>query len=219
MADDTLSPNPSIVQIPKDVRKIWLCMQDRCYNPKNNSYHRYGGRGIRVCNRWRDSIHDFYSDIGPRPSPQHSIDRYPNNDGNYEPGNVRWATSKQQSRNTRRTKKVNLNGADVPTCEVAESIGCASVLLAWFLENGGNIEDAIKDPNILLRKNGRPLCFEQPMKSKCFRFSPELIRFLDSLGRKQNQFVIKTLLEYDGFIEWKNSRDAANSDSQPISRG
>ena len=83
----------------------WKGMLDRCYNPKNKSYRHYGGRGIRVYRSWRDSFPAFLAYIGPPPTERHEIDRYPNNDGNYEPGNVRWATHKENCQNTRRTKR------------------------------------------------------------------------------------------------------------------
>jgi hypothetical protein len=76
-------------------------MNQRCTNPRNKRYADYGGRGIQVCDRWRTSFAAFLEDMGRRPSPEHSIDRYPNNDGNYEPGNCRWATAKQQRANRR----------------------------------------------------------------------------------------------------------------------
>ena len=74
-------------------------MLNRCLNPANKDYRRYGGRGIRVCDRWlgADGFWNFVSDVGPRP-PGLSLDRI-NNDGNYEPGNVRWATQAQQVAN------------------------------------------------------------------------------------------------------------------------
>ncbi len=78
---------------------IWNNMKFRCENPKARNYKRYGGRGIKVCARWRDSYPTFLADMGPRPSPAHSIDRYPNNDGDYEPTNCRWATRSEQERN------------------------------------------------------------------------------------------------------------------------
>lgn len=83
---------------------IWRAMRARCANPKNPDYKSYGGRGISVCERWQDfSI--FLSDMGERPSKNHSLDRI-DNDGNYEPGNVRWATIQEQASNTSRSVAV-----------------------------------------------------------------------------------------------------------------
>lgn len=79
----------------------WCNMLARCGNPKHRVFHHYGGRGIRVCEAWRASFEQFLRDVGLRPSPKHSIDRI-NNDGHYEPGNIRWATQSEQMRNTRR---------------------------------------------------------------------------------------------------------------------
>jgi hypothetical protein len=80
--------------------RTWCGMKDRCHNPKNKFFHVYGGRGIEVCPEWRDDFAAFYSHVGPKPSPELSIDRIDVN-RSYEPGNVRWATASQQSRNRR----------------------------------------------------------------------------------------------------------------------
>ena len=83
--------------------KTWQDMRQRCGNPKDKDYRYYGGRGISVCDQWLNSYHAFEKDMGPRPEGM-SMDRI-DNDGNYEPGNVRWATPKQQRANQRKMPK------------------------------------------------------------------------------------------------------------------
>lgn len=83
----------------------WNNMIQRCTNPKNNSYYNYGARGISVCDRWM-VFDNYLSDVGPKPLPELTVDRI-DNDGDYEPSNVRWATRKQQQNNRRRSKSVN----------------------------------------------------------------------------------------------------------------
>ncbi len=83
--------------------RAWWDMQQRCNNPRHDRYASYGGRGIKVCEAWRE-FENFIRDMGTRPSSDHSIDRT-DNDGNYEPGNCRWATRSEQQRNTRRTRE------------------------------------------------------------------------------------------------------------------
>lgn len=87
--------------------KTWLSMRVRCYSPKHRFYHRYGGRGITVCDRWQD-FKAFYEDMGDRPEGM-TIDRIDGN-GNYEPGNCRWATPEQQAFNMPKTIKIEIDG-------------------------------------------------------------------------------------------------------------
>lgn len=79
------------------MHRIWRAMLTRCYNPNSDSYPRYGGRGIGVCPEWRKSFDAFYAALGEPPTPKHQLDRYPDADGDYEPGNVRWATAKENA--------------------------------------------------------------------------------------------------------------------------
>lgn len=88
---------------------LWGLMIYRCDSPNHSSYHNYGGRGIDVCDRWREDFLAFAADMGVRPSRKHSIDRI-DNDGNYEPSNCRWATQRQQSRNSRRNHWQTIDG-------------------------------------------------------------------------------------------------------------
>jgi hypothetical protein len=85
--------------------KVWISMKQRCYNPSCNIYPSYGGRGIAMCAEWAASFEQFFADVGECPGPGLSLDRI-DNDGNYEPGNVRWATNSEQMRNRRPLRRV-----------------------------------------------------------------------------------------------------------------
>lgn len=82
----------------------YRCMVRRCYNPGDIGYKYYGGRGIKVCNRWLRDPNKFFEDVGPKPTKKHTIDRK-DNDKNYAPGNVRWATRAEQNRNQRKHRR------------------------------------------------------------------------------------------------------------------
>lgn len=99
----------------------WKKMRDRCNNTKSKQYYDYGGRGIRVCDRWNESVLAFYQDMGPRPSPSHSIDRKDVN-GNYEPSNCRWATTFEQGQNKRSTKQAIFRGAKCGTQVISRAL-------------------------------------------------------------------------------------------------
>lgn len=89
----------------------WQQMKSRCTNPNNPAYDRYGGRGIKICDRWINSFENFYADMGPKPGPEYSLDRWPNNEsGNYEPSNCRWGTDEEQCKNRRSNVWLEYNG-------------------------------------------------------------------------------------------------------------
>lgn len=98
--------------------RAWRHAKSRCLNPNTSDFKNYASRGITICPEWRDSFEQFFADMGPRPSHKHSIDRI-NNEGNYEPGNCRWATRKEQNNNQR--KSIQLQGDPLPVA--AEKMG------------------------------------------------------------------------------------------------
>lgn len=121
----------------------WCAMHTRCYNDKQPGYAQYGGRGIRVCERWHN-YQAFEADMGKRP-PGTSIDRIDPN-GNYEPGNCRWATRQQQNINQRRIPKVLWNGAEVALADVCRQLGLNRRLLREQAKRlGGDLQAAFDE--------------------------------------------------------------------------
>jgi hypothetical protein len=124
---------------------IWRSMRQRCSNPKNTGYVDYGGRGITVCQRWNDSFEAFYSDMG-EPTPGMEIDRYPNNDGGYccgkcqqcvkngWPMNCRWATRREQVRNSRHMRFIEFNGLTQCLRDWAKQLGITEQRLIGRLQ-------------------------------------------------------------------------------------
>ena len=110
--------------------RTWCEMLGRCNNPNHWGYPDYGGRGIKVCLRWSESFSNFLADMGPKPSPKHSIDRYPNREGNYEPNNCRWATAKEQVRNRRCARSVEFGGTTMSLEEASAASGLSVSLLS-----------------------------------------------------------------------------------------
>lgn len=102
--------------------RLWIAMKVRCYNRNCPEFHMYGGRGIAMCDEWRDDFSAFLRDVGPRPGRGYSVDRI-DNDGNYEPGNVRWATMRQQSNNTRRNVILTYDGKTLTLAQWARYLG------------------------------------------------------------------------------------------------
>lgn len=125
--------------------RCWAHIIGRCENPNDNAFGNYGGRGIIVCKRWRDSFEAFFEDMGPRPSPKHSIDRIDVN-GNYEPGNCRWAIKFEQDRNKRTNRWVEYQGERLCIKDMAAKHGIERRTLGDRLKRGWSVERAITTP-------------------------------------------------------------------------
>jgi hypothetical protein len=134
---------------PQSVEYVtWKRMRSRCFNHNSPDFKDYGGRGITICDRW-SVFANFLADMGKKPSPSHSIDRYPDNDGNYEPGNCRWATPVEQARNKRTTRWIEYQGQLMSTAEACERAGLEHDLVLDRLNVLGWSEyDAINTPKL-----------------------------------------------------------------------
>lgn len=124
--------------------RIWLQMRDRCRNPNCPGFGRYGGRGIQVCPEWDDFL-VFLKDMGPRPSPKHSIERK-DNDGNYEPDNCIWGTRHQQNSNKVTSVRLSLNGRSFTVSEWASLLRVNTRSLFLRVQRGWSAEKALTTP-------------------------------------------------------------------------
>lgn len=128
----------------------WAGMKARCLNPSSTNYPRYGGRGIAVCERWM-TFENFAADMGTRP-PGHSLDRI-NPNGNYEPGNCRWATPTEQNRNRRDNRILSYHGEMLTLSELCERAGMPSRTVSTRISKlGWSVEQALETP---VRKHRR----------------------------------------------------------------
>lgn len=124
---------------------IWRGMKARCHNPNGHDYERYGGRGIKVCDQWHNSFSAFYADMGPRPTPEHSIERI-NNAGDYEPGNCKWATINEQGCNKRNNRRLELNGKSLTVSQWCRLLGFSETVITMRLKRGWSVEQALTRP-------------------------------------------------------------------------
>ena len=124
--------------------RAWHALRGRCNNPKNPKYKDYGGRGITVCERW-DVFANFLADMGRKPSAIHSIDRIDVN-GNYEPGNCRWATRKEQANNCRSNHEITFQGRTKNLTQWSEETGLPYLTLLMRIRRGWTAELALTTP-------------------------------------------------------------------------
>jgi hypothetical protein len=123
---------------------IYTAILRRCRNPNALDYERYGGRGITVCEKWQKSFLAFYADVGDQP-PGMQIDRI-DNSGNYEPGNVRWVSVKDNCRNRRSSTYVEFRGERMTLAELSERTGMGVPTILWRMKKGMTAEQAVTEP-------------------------------------------------------------------------
>lgn len=125
--------------------RAWQTMLQRCHNPEHRAYPRYGGRGITVCDRWRDSLEAFVADMGPRPSPQHELDRR-DNDAGYSPENCRWVTRTVNSRNRRSNVMLTHDGETLCLAEWCDRLGLPTSTVTKRIAAGWSHAAALTTP-------------------------------------------------------------------------
>ena len=129
-----------------DTYSSWHSMIKRCRNPKATHYDLYGGRGIKVCERWQSDFAAFLADMGERPGKKFSIDRFPNKNGNYEPGNCRWATRSEQQNNRRDTYLLTYQGRTQGIAQWSREVGINLYTIRSRVESGMSVEEALTKP-------------------------------------------------------------------------
>lgn len=148
----------------------WYHMVKRCTDSEDKNWGNYGGRGIKVCKKWRTSFHSFLADMGIKPNKESQIDRIDNNKG-YSPNNCRWTTSKQQARNRRDNQKVMYKGKLILVIELAETHSMQVATLKYRLKKGWSVDDAIKTKvsrrkkHMIKRSNTKTLTFQNQTKT------------------------------------------------------
>lgn len=126
------------------IYNIWKLMHKRCIDVDCRAYKNYGGRGISVCKRWA-SFESFYADMGDRPKGK-TLDRYPDNDGDYKPSNCRWATPMEQSANSRRRRLVEFKGKEYHISGFCREFGISYDTIRARLQRGWSVRRAINQP-------------------------------------------------------------------------
>lgn len=125
-----------------DEYRAWYGMKNRCYNKNHDDYNNYGARGIYVCNEWINSFEKFYTDMGKRPSKNHSVERK-NNDGPYSRDNCKWATRQEQGKNVRSNRNLTFNGKSQCMSSWANELNIPITTLKKRIQYGWTVERAL----------------------------------------------------------------------------
>lgn len=138
---------------PTRAYRAWRAMIDRCCYPSSVAWKRYGGAGITVDPRWRGSFEAFIADMGDPPTDKHTLDRFPNQKGNYEKTNCRWATQKEQCNNFSRNHIILVDGESLTLSQAGDKFGIRGQLISSRLRYGWSEEDAAKSPPRINSRN------------------------------------------------------------------
>jgi hypothetical protein len=126
--------------------EVWCSMKKRCYNRRSAHFANYGGRGITICDRWRNNFRAFIADMGARPSAQHSIDRI-NNDGPYAPDNCRWVPNAAQGGNKRSNHRLTYQERTLTIADWSRALGFHShLVILKRLKRGWTVDRALTEP-------------------------------------------------------------------------
>lgn len=155
----------------------WISAKQRCFNPKNVSYRNYGGRGITMCDRWINSFRAFFEDVGAKPSFLHSLDRFPDVNGNYEPSNCRWATIDEQATNRRTTILLTAIGKTLSISQWAREIVVSGSSITNWLERN---QDKSFEEYVLFKISNPGAVI--PMKKRGPRVADDEVYVLDQEG-------------------------------------
>jgi hypothetical protein len=167
--------------------RAWASMKGRCFNVRHQSYGNYGGRGITVYAPWVRSYDAFYRHVGARPGPEYSLDRYPDNNGNYEPGNVRWATRMEQRRNSRQNHILTLGQQTMPMVAWAEWQGMPWSTLDNRLRRGMSLAQALSTPVMTRAEVQQCAAWSRRQAAHCVNghpFTPENTRIYGANWRR-----------------------------------
>lgn len=170
---------------------MWEAIKERCYNKNVEGFHLYGGRGIKMCDRWLNSIENFINDIGKRPTKYHTFDRIDVN-GDYCPENFRWATPKEQANNRRNNRLIKYNNEELTVTQWAEKIGTNSQNLFKKIDDGWSIEEILTRKYIKRNKLWEYKGEKRTLKEWCNRLQ---LRFGTIRNRLYNGWSIEMAFE------------------------
>lgn len=178
--------------LKSSIYRAWVSMRNRCFDEKNKSFKNYGGRGITVCDRWLVYI-NFRDDMGEKPNPKYSLDRIDVN-GNYEPGNCRWATPQQQAYNRRCARYVTIEGVEYRAVDLSKEYKKRLTTIIERAERGLSFDEVVSEERIFelsdanRQKMTNASVAKRLSETHCLNghpWTPETTRILSNTGNRR----------------------------------